>query len=151
MDGASTLFAVFSPLLFQLERRPHHDNKWWWGSFWCLWRFFSLWLAVTALLNQASWPLLIKNYPLDTWPWKPSKQSLFWPFYIPFSSCASETSRELVCSWCTIDKVILDALLRDLLQHFPRRGKKKYEHIHIFEIFLIPAIFVSELNPTDWL
>ena len=58
-------------------------------------------------------------------------------------------SRKLVCSWYTIDKVILDALLRDFLQYF--LTVKKYEHIHVFEIFLIPTIVASELNPTDWL
>lgn len=47
----------------------------------------------------------------------------------PFSSCASEMSRKLVCSWYAIDKVILDALLRDLLQYF--LAVEKYKHIYL--------------------
>lgn len=92
-------------------------------------------VAVTAVLNQASETLLIKIQPLDTWP--PKRRPLF-----------SFMCHKLVRSSCTIDKVISDALLRDLLDGFLAVGKK-YTSIYIFEIFLIPAIFVSELDPTD--
>lgn len=41
-----------------------------------------------------------------------------------------QTSRKLVCSWCTIDKVILDALQRDS-QHF-LAARKIYIHLRFF-------------------